>query len=444
VILSIVRRPLHAGGEPVPPPEWRQAERYLAQVLLVLLGYRHVVRAGATLGEIAALLTVPLWIGAFRRFRGGVSFAVLGLFTVFWGLLLASFNATDHPISGSQRVQQSVAMLGFVIGVGVVLWARTLLKPAQIGLLFGFGMLIDALTDHSGWQDNPWKYSLAVPVSVIVLGAAMLGSTLVQVAGLIALAVVSVALDSRSYSAALALTGVLLIWRAARSKSVTGLTRLRIAALIGAVGLATYLLATSLLVNGYLGRDAQARSIEQIQASGSLILGGRPELAATIALMKNHIAGYGAGVVPTPNDILVAKAGLAGINYAPNNGYVERYMFGDQFELHSVFGDMWARWGLAGLALALLIALVVLRALVETVSGRTGDVLTAFAAVWTIWNLGFSPLFAALPVLVLAVGLGLVPRRQAVRPDAAESAEPAEGQVGLEPAEPILQPEVHV
>ena len=415
---------------------WQQAEHYSAQVLLVLLGYRHVFRAGATLGEIMAVLTLPLWIGALRRFRGGVTFAVLGLLTTGWGLLLASFSAANHPISGSQRVQQSVAMLGIVIGVGVVLWARTLLPAPRIALLFGLGMLVDALTDRSAWADNPWKYSLAVPVSLVVLGAAvLLGSTLVQLSAVIGLAVTSVALDSRSYSAALVLAGVLLIWRAARSKAATGLTRLRIAVLIGAVGLATYFLATSLLVNGYLGSDAQARSIEQIQTSGSLILGGRPELAATVALMKHDITGYGAGVVPTPTDILVAKTGLAGINYAPNNGYVERYMFGSQFELHSVVGDMWARWGLAGLLLAALVAYVVLRALVETVSGRSGDLLTAFACVWTVWNLGFSPLFAALPMLVLAVGLGLLPRRRGARAGPTESAESAAERRGRDPAE---------
>ena len=194
--------------------------------------------------------------------------------------------------------------------------------------------------------------------------------------------------------------------------------------LIGGVAAATYFLATSLLVNGYLGTDAQVRTVEQIQTSGSLLLGGRPELAATIALMEHHPSGYGVGVIPTPNDILIAKSGLAGINYAPNNGYVERYMFGGQFELHSVIGDIWARWGLVGLAFLALITFAVLRSLVEAVSGGHGDVVTIFVCVWTVWNLAFSPFVVSAPIMLLAVGLGLAQSRrysEKVRPNAPAS-----------------------
>ena len=397
-----------APARPAPDGSWREGEYYLAQGLVLLFGFDRVYRAGATYGEIAALLTVPLWIGAFRRYRFGVTYIALGLVTVVWGLLLRDFSASDHIVNAALSRDVSVQMLGVVLGVGVILYARSLLSPAHIGLLFGVGMLADAALNRGAWRDNPWKFALAVPVCLIVLaGAAALGRLLAQIAALAALAVVSVALDSRAYSATLALTAMLLVWRAARSRSATGMTRFRVAALIGGVAAATYFLATSLLVNGYLGRDAQARTVEQIQTSGSLILGGRPELAATIALMKNHIGGYGVGVVPTPNDILVAKSGLAGINYAPNNGYVERYMFGGQFELHSVIGDMWARWGLVGLAFLTLIAFIVVRSLVEAVSGGAGDVVTIFVCIWTVWNFAFSPFVVSAPVMLLAVGLGL-------------------------------------
>src|SRR3712207_9122030 len=45
------------------------------------------------------------------------------------------------------------------------------------------------------------------------------------------------------------------------------------------------------------------------------------------------------------------KAGMAQIGYQPNNGYVETYMFGGQFKLHSVIGDAWAYFGVAGILL---------------------------------------------------------------------------------------------
>jgi hypothetical protein len=398
-----------AAKRPAPAaPGWREGEYYLAQALVVLVGFNRVYRAGATYGEIAAMLALPLWIGCFRRYRLGVTYLLLGLITLVWGLLLRDFSASDHLVNGALSREVTIQLLGLVLGVGVILWARRLLSPAQIGMLFGIGMLAEAALDRGAWQDNPWKFALAVPVCLIVLGAtALLRSLLIQLAALAVLAVVSVVLDSRAYSATLALTAVLLVWRAARNRSATGMTRVRVAALIAGVAAATYFLVTSLLVNGYLGADAQTRTVEQIQTSGSLILGGRPELAATIALMENHIAGYGVGVIPTPNDILVAKSGLAGINYAPNNGYVERYMFGGQYELHSVFGDMWARWGLVGLAFLALIAYVVLRSLVDSVSGGPGGIVAIFAGVWTVWSLAFSPFGVSATFMLLAVGIGL-------------------------------------
>jgi hypothetical protein len=391
-----------------PVDGWREGERFLAQALIVLLGFNRVYRAGATYGEIAALLTIPLWIGSFRRYRLGVGYLSLGLVTIVWGLLLRDFTASDHLVNGALSRDVSVQMLGLVLGVGVVLYARSLLSPPRIALLFGVGMLAAAALNRGAWRDNPWKFALAVPVCLIVLaGAAMLRRLVIQLGALAALALVSVVLDSRAFSATLALAAVLLFWGAARNRSATGLTRLRVAALIAGVAGATYFLATSLLVNGYLGREAQVRTIDQIQTSGSLILGGRPEIAATFALMKHHVTGYGVGVIPTPTDILVAKSGLAGINYAPNNGYVERYMFGGQFELHSVIGDMWAGWGIVGLVLLSLITWIVVRSLVEATSGGPGDVVTIFVCVWTVWNLAFSPLVVSAPIMLLAVGLGL-------------------------------------
>jgi hypothetical protein len=282
------------------------------------------------------------------------------------------------------------------------------MSDAVIGVCFGLGMFVQAVLHPGSWADNPWKFAFAIPVAVLVLGASLAtGRVAAQLGAAITIAIVSVVLDSRAYSAALALVALLLVWRVLGARRGGRTSRARTAAFVVAVAGAVYLLATTLLVNGYLGANAQQRSIEQIQASGSLILGGRPELAATLTLMEHRITGYGVGVVPTPNDVLVAKSGLASINYAPNNGYVERYMFGGHFELHSVLGDMWANWGLAGLAFVLVVASLALRGVVEAVSGGPGNVLTIYVCVWTLWNLAFSPLVVSAPILVLAVALTL-------------------------------------
>jgi hypothetical protein len=357
---------------------------------------------------LVAIFTLPLWVGHYRRYRPALGFLGLGAAALVAGLILAEISSEDRLVDAANRRDVSMQLLGVLLAVGVVLWARRLLRNGEIGLCFGVGMLADAVL--SPWGTNAWKFAFCMPVAVIVLGAVALQRRLaLTFAALAALALVSVVMDSRAYSATLVLVGILLAWPTLRRRA--GRRRpLFTAAVIAALALALYYLATSLLVNGYLGRDAQQRSIEQIRSSGSLILGGRPELAATLSLMRHRPEGYGVGVVPNPHDVLVAKSGLAGINYAPNNGYVDRYMFGGHIELHSVIGDVWANWGVVGLVLLALVAFLLIRSVTDIVSGRGGDVLVLYLCCWSLWNLAFSPFIVSLPVLVLAVGLSLRPR----------------------------------
>ena len=158
----------------MPDPGWRDAEHYFAQALVVLLGFNRVYRAGATYGEIAALLTFPLWFGCFRRYRGGMAYLVLGLVTLVWGLLLRDFTATDHLVNSALSRDVTVQLLGLVLGVGVVLWARTLphAGPDRAALRRRDAGRGDARSRRR--RDNPWKFALAVPVCLIVLAGAAL------------------------------------------------------------------------------------------------------------------------------------------------------------------------------------------------------------------------------------------------------------------------------
>jgi len=389
-------------------------ESHLARVILLIVGLRYGFHFGATYGDVLAIATIPLWIGAFRRYSLGLVFAGLALTAAVAGLVLSEISKGDHYLNLANRRDVTMQLVGVVLALGVVLWARRLLRPGEIGLWFGLGMLADAVLSPGTWGTNPWKFAFCMPVAVIVLGAVALQRRLaVTLSAVAALALLSIALDSRAYSATLALVGVLVFWRWMRTARNGG-GWLRNVALIAALAISVYYLATSLLVNGYLGRDAQVRSVEQIHSSGSLILGGRPELAATLALMRDRPEGYGVGVVPNPHDVLVAKSGLAGINYSPNNGYVDRYMFGGHIELHSVFGDMWANWGVIGLLLLALTAFLLVLTLADALSSGHGDVLVLYLCCWSLWNLAFSPFIVSVPVLVLAVGLSLRPRPASV------------------------------
>lgn len=385
-------------------------EQTLAMLALIALGPRLAFHAGVSYGLLFVLLAAPLWVASFAHFRSARFIALGMLFTAGWGYYLARVHALSHLVSAANARDETVQLVGMVVGIGAVLWARRILTTSQIGVCFGIGLLLDTVISPSS-TSNPWKFVYAIPVTIVVLGfVARSARPALGVTALIVLAGVSFVLDCRAYSTALLLAALLTTWRSLPRRPDRSRAWPVTASMIAAIALAVYFLIQSLLVNGFLGAAAQERSIEQINMSGSLILGGRPELEAALALFRHDPAGFGVGVVPSAQDILVAKSGLTSVNYQPNNGYVEKYMFGGHIELHSIAGDMWANWGLAGLALVIGLAVLAVRGLAISIAQRSGQPLTIFLCCWTLWCIAFSPLAASVPVIVLTVGMVLRPR----------------------------------
>ena len=393
---------------------WLTAERGVAVATLILFGIRKTVGLGLSPGYIAALALAPVWVGVVRRYWGGRLLFFAGAGALVSGVVLSRFSSGSHAVTFSEYSANIGQMLGLFGGVGVILWARTILSAAHIGIWFGIGMAITALTKEGALTpDNPLKFGWSLTIAVILLSvvnqSGRIGRQLIAMVGL---AILCAASDFRSLFGVCLVSAVLLAWQMRSASLSRRKSWLLTTTMMGGLGVGMYFAGTALLVDGYLGAQAQARSILQIQTAGSLILGGRPELAASAALFAYQPSGFGIGVVPNAADLAVAKAGMAKVNYNPDNGYVERYMFGTKFELHSTTGDMWAFYGLVGLVLAAVIALVVLRGLAIALSGRSASGLLLLLGWWTAWNLLFSPLLSAAPSLTLILGLVLVPRAE--------------------------------
>jgi hypothetical protein len=380
--------------------------RSVAVIVAFLAGLDLVIHAGVAIGDVVAVLLLPVWLPVLRKYAGARYIVGVGVIGVVWGYFLTVNAASSgFVINGSGRLQSAAHLLGAVGSIGLLLWGRTVVSFARLGAAFGLGMIVHAGISHIDPSGNAWKFIWAVPVGVFLLSlASMSGRPAISIVVLLGLAGVSSAEACRSYSAALVLAAILVLWsgrpRAPQSPTNAWIVNV---GFLAALAVGIYRLASSLLVDGYLGAAAQARTIAELHASGSLLLGGRPEISATWALFTHRPSGYGLGVVAGPHDIAVAKAGMANIGYNPNNGYVERFMFGDHIELHSVIGDMWAYYGWAGILFAVSVGLVVIRYAARSISHRTGDALALFLCVWMGWNLAFSPLTAAFPVLILAV-----------------------------------------
>lgn len=404
-----------------PDARWHTAEQVLCSVVLIAVGARQFFPLssysgyGVTSGYLLAFACLPVWVRVLRNYTSARLLAATGLFALACGLLLVWDSSATHALSRPDLSTTVALLVGSLLGIGVVLWGRVVLPPRAVPLLFGLGMFIDGATGAGRFSPDPWKFAWGVPVAVITLSlVAGTGRQWSQLLALLALAAVSAAFDSRSYFAAFLFSAVLILWQM-RPGSATRGSWASTAVLLAATGAAIYFLGTQLLVEGALGAQTQARSLEQIRQAGSLLLGGRPELAATIALFLYRPFGFGPGVVPAYSDISAAKAGMLRINYDPNNGYVDTYLFGTHIELHSTLGDLWSAFGVGGIAVAGVVLAVTVRGTAEAIARRCATGLMVFLASWSLWNLFFSPFYASASTLVLATGLLLRARKKPPR-----------------------------
>ncbi|MFP7833515.1 hypothetical protein [Marisediminicola sp. LYQ134] len=392
-------------------PSATTMNRIAAGAAIVALAARVEIIHGVTIGFIVCILLAPLWLRVLAKYSGAWTLLIVGLVAIASGLWLTEFSSVDHAVSLSVMLRNSSLVGEIVFGAGVIMWARTLMSDHSVGLLFGLGLLASVSPSSPLFATNPWKFGFSVAVTVIVLALAQrIGKRWLEVVLLAALVVISAVTDGRSSFGIVLIALVLVAWQSRPSS----LSRPRSAVAIASGGagliLAVYALGQALILDGYLGEATQQRTAEQVNAAGSIIVGGRPEIAATLALMRDSPWGFGSGTQPSLSDILAAKSGMADINYAPNNGYVERYMFGSQFELHSIAGNLWAAFGLAGIALAAVMIVLVVRGMSVGIATSAASGLFLFVALKTLWNLPFSPLSSSAPLLILALGLAMTAR----------------------------------
>jgi hypothetical protein len=389
--------------------EHRTWVRVLAAASVVVLGMRFSLPQGLQLGFVIAVALLPVWWGNIRRRRLGVPFMAVGAVAALAGLWLGVANLGDHEVDRASAVPMTILLAGALLGVGLFVWARDVLGAEWATLWFGVGLALQLTPSTALFASNPWKFGFALPATVIALAlAARLGRRW-ELGALLVLTLVAALSDFRSAFGLLLLAAILVFAQMAIVRPHRRPSPVAVLVGLAALGFAVFQLGQALILDGYLGLAAQTRSVEQLRVSGSLILGGRPELAATLSLMQHHPWGFGAGAVPTPDDIRIAKEGMSSIGYQPNNGYVERFMFGGNFELHSVFGNLWSQSGIAGLVLVGLMLVVLAVGMARRIADGTASGIMLYASAQSIWNVFFSPFYGALTTLILALGLAFLP-----------------------------------
>lgn len=394
----------------------------LAFAAASLVAVRFYLPFDVAVGTVVAGALLPVTWSAVRRHQ------FLGLVVALCGVagastvLLTLLHAGVEQWSPRLTVVTSVRVLGLAMVVLVLAWARDVLGSRVVVLAYGLGALASVAINGVN-SANPWKFSLSLPVILIALSLpGVWGHRWREVLVVGALTVVSSLNDSRSAAGLLliALALVLSQRSAARERRHRGVVLVQLALL----ALGGYYAVQAAILEGLLGDQARDRSVQQIEQSGSVLLGGRPEIGASTALVSEHPLGIGAGVLVSYDDLMTAKEGMARLGYDPNNGYVEKYLFGNGYEVHSVLGDLWLWAGLPGVALCAIVIVVLLHGLSDRLAGGATPALVSYLVLRSLWDMPFSPVASSVWTLAPALALSLVPRLVA-RADAVGEVAPA-------------------
>jgi hypothetical protein len=394
-------------------------QRYTASVLVPVLaafaaGVHYAFANGVTISLLVALVLAPVWLTHLSRFRGILQILLIGVLAIISGVVLTTLDPLRATEVRILLLPSSFQLLSIISSIGMLVWVRGHLGPHVTAIVYGLGLIVNVVVTTGVSQTNAFKFSFSLPVVAVALGIAGLSkrrwAEVVWLVGLTGMMLVWA--DSRSMAAVLVMTIVVVLWQRLSRPDASWRARPWTTSLLLALfGLAVFQAMQAIILEGVLGEAAKDRSQLQIDTAGSVVAGGRPEVGATIALLRLQPWGFGSGVLPTSSDVWIAKSGMHELNYDPNNGYVAHYMFASGFEVHSVLGDLWIRFGIFGALLALAIVGYCIYSAASRISTRSASALLVFLTVNTVWDLMFTPLHTASNMFVLAVTLAALPRR---------------------------------
>ncbi len=374
-----------------------------------VLGLRVPLHLDVLAGFPLMLALIPVTLSIWSCYRGARLLVVLSGLAVVSGLFLTWAAAAEGRSDAALAIVQTSRILTLGVGALALLWVRSVVGTRLTALSYGVGALVSvALVGVN--PDNPWKFSLSVPLTLILLSLPGIhGRKELESVVLLGLGAISVLNDSRSAAAMMIVAAGLVLTRR-RADDPGPRTLWPAVVRLATLCVGGFYFVQAAALEGALGEGAQARTTEQIERSGSLLAGGRPELGASLALLMARPLGYGAGTLASPSDVLSAKTGMAALNYDPDNGYVEGYMFGYGFEVHSFLGDLWILAGPVGALLALTVVGLVVLGTVRGLVRGTATGVVVFLALRTMWDLAFSPLPTVMVTVVLAVAITLPER----------------------------------
>ncbi|MDF2993811.1 MAG: hypothetical protein K0S37_4325 [Microbacterium sp.] len=345
----------------------------------------------------ALFLAVPLLSTAPRTVRllaGLAGFGVVSGAIVLWVSVSAGMDAPEFETWAS--VVLWLAAIPLLPAAAV--WAMRRLSPRS-GILL---MLAGGIVGAAGIYGAGWKGSFGIFVTAFVLVLLARHGALSCLALFVAV-VLSFAFDARSM--AVAASAALLVQLVLREKRETGSWWARGTKLVISL---TVIVIGSLwaLGSGLAGSEVQVRTLDQLSRA-NVIFGVRAEWASTISLYQHAPFGYGFGVQPSAAE---SRAAITAVQAAGGDWtavYFSRVVLGERVDLHSMTANLWFHFGIGGVLVAALLAVILFRGIRDSsASTRLYGMGGVFMILMAGWDLLFTPM-ADVPRLIAGVVIAL-------------------------------------
>lgn len=389
---------------------WPVVTQVVAAAAVFLVAARVPVFNGVEIGTLVGVALLPVWWTHLHRYHGARLLVALGFVALVTGALLTFFARGDRDFSRPLLQGESGQMIIVLLGLGVLLWARTVIGSMPMVVWFALGMFVAGFL-HPTELGLPWKYDFGIPATFLLLAVAAWRRPRpwLEIPVAILMAGSFAVNDARSLFGLVMLAAFAALLQALLPGGSSSRRSLLLPlSLLALAAVAVYRTTTWAITAGLLGEAARQRTVVQVEQSGSMLFGGRPEAGASVNLIQQQPWGYGSGTMASRGDVELASQGMADIaGRAPDTGYVLNYMFEYGYTMHSTLAEFWINYGLPGAVFALTVAGLSLAALLRLLAERQLTAVAAFAVVNTVWNLAFSPTTDTVYQMVLSTALVL-------------------------------------
>lgn len=393
-----------------------RAHMVLALLVACLLGIRSPVASWLSWGVILCLAALPVTFVGIRRNTAWRVLVGACALAAIWGGLLADWSLSQDParyIDSSRQLFDIGNLLGLLLMTMAGLWCVRVLGPSKFLAAWAIGMIPVAVWGNAVFFNNPWKFGLALPVSILIilsLGNKFRGA---RICAVVIIGLICLWFGYRSWLVIvlIAFVSTMTANRSSISRHGRMRTFFKGGLILGSASLVSELIL-ALVLNGALGQAVQERTRLQLAwGDGNLFLGGRAEWGAALGLFNQNPFGFGLGVTPSNSDWLIAIRSLympEGLQEVSN---VSGYFRTGAIEFHSVLWNFWSHYGWAGLFLWAVIAFFIGYGFFapQRFKLRENDLLPQAVVLLAIaWDLLFSPTVLPNIAAALAIGISLI------------------------------------